>query len=173
LTDPIWQSGEKMQLESVWMDNPSSTCEARIVHDGEFLFMAVTSHRGTPDYLRPQQHQPERLTFRFDTDRDYLSWFELQVDESGHTRERCTDMEGWQPEWYFKTVSTEDGWCFEAAIPIAQLQSEPYTANALWALAIERSIPDQGVQTNRAAYSDRLLLTSPMLIQFCNDDDPQ
>ncbi len=173
LPEPIWQSGEALQLKSDWIDDPLSACEVRMVHDSEFLFIAVTSRRSTASSTSnsPREKQAERLTFRFDTDRDYLSWFELQVDESGLTRERCTDLEGWQPEWYFKTRSAEHEWCFEAAIPISQLQAESYESNDVWAMAIHRSIPHHDVQTNRANFSDRLLLTTPMLIRFCHDDN--
>jgi photosystem II stability/assembly factor-like uncharacterized protein len=169
-TDPIWQSSQAMTLKSAWMEDPSSTCDVRMVHDSEFLFIAVDSRRGASSAAQP--NQSERLTFRIDTDRDYLTWFEIQVDESGRTSERCTDMEGWAPEWYFKTVTTDEAWNFEAAIPIAQLQAETCASNDVWALSIHRSIPNHDVQTNRATYSDRLLLTSPMMIRFDGDDNP-
>ena len=131
-----------------------------------FLFIAVTSRSGARDRNRRDPLMSESLTFRFDTDRDYLTWFELQVDEDGHVIERCTDMLGWQPEWYFKTESDDDGWRFEAAIPFAQLQTEPIAPNTIWAMAIQRAIPNQGVQMNRAMFADRLQLTSSTLVGF-------
>ncbi len=171
LDDLAWQGSIAMRLESVWMDDPKSTCDVQMIHDGEFLFIAVKCNGGTQSLSNRSQSLPERLTFRFDTDRDYLTWFELQVDEAGNVTERCMDMQGWQPEWYFKSESGHDGWQLEAAIPIVQLQSEPLLSNPMWAMAIQRSIPNQGIQTNRAMFADRLLLTSPTLVRFCELDD--
>lgn len=169
--DQAWQTSVTMPLESVWIDDQLSACEVRMVHDDDFLFIAVACRRGTPASSQQQPPPPECLTFRFDTDRDYMTWFELQVDEAGHVTERCMDMESWQPEWYFKTETDDVGWRLEAAIPIAQLQTEPISSNRVWSFAIQRAIPNQGTQTNRAMYADRLLLTSPTLVRFCELHD--
>jgi len=173
LDDEAWQGSLAMRLESVWLADKNATCEVQMVHADDFLFMAATCRGGTIDRSRRTQKSSEYLTFRFDTDRDYLTWFELQVDEAGNATERCMDMEGWQPEWYFKTKTDEDGWRLEAAVPIAQLQSESVASDGVWAMAIQRTMPNQGVQTNRAMFADRLLLTSPTLVRFLEHNDAE
>jgi hypothetical protein len=164
--DPLWPSIVAMPLDGVWVEDADSACDVRMAYDDDFLYIAVTNQRGAVNRQSPDQKLPEQLTFRFDTDRDYLTWFELQVDEDGQVIERCTDMEGWQPEWYFKTESEEKQWRLEAAIPIEQLRTGSLASNEIWAMAIQRAIPSRGVQTNRAVYADRLLLTSPTLVRF-------
>lgn len=166
LDDSLWTNIKAMPLDDVWKEDRLSKCTIQITHDDEFLFIAATCLRAPRTTEVPQIAKPESLTFRFDTDRDYLTWFELNVDQDGKVVERCTDMDGWQPKWYFKTESNENAWIFEAAIPIAELQSEPITSNSTWAIAIQRSIPNRGVQMSRAMYADRLLFTSSRLIRF-------
>ncbi len=165
LDDPIWQTSKALSLENVWLEDKLSECTIRMTHDEEFLYIAAACS-SDPKRSEQASFYRENLTLRIDTDRDYLTWFELQIDQDGNVVERCTDMDGWQPKWYFKTKSSENGWFFEAAIPIAELQAEPITSNPIWALAIQRSIPNRGIQMSRAMYSDRLLFTSARLIRF-------
>ncbi|MDZ4851422.1 MAG: YCF48-related protein [Pirellulaceae bacterium] len=170
LEDPLWQSISTMSLEDVLHEVQPAVGQIRMAHDGEFIYVSAFCPRiGSGKLLLGEASDAtaEKLTIRLDTDRDYLTWFELQVDANGQVAERCVDMEDWEPEWYFKTERDEHGWRFEAAIPIAQLQSASIESNPTWSVAIQRDIPNLGVQMNRADYADRLQSTSATLIHFC------
>ena len=168
MDDSFWHTTKSIPMESVWSDDRLSECDLRMAHDGAFLYFVATCSRSKLNHNVKRESIPEILTIRFDTDRDYLTWFELQIKEDGSVIELCNDMSGWKPEWYFKIESKEDRWSCEAAIPFSQLQAKTIETNSIWAMAIERMIPNRGVQMNRNLCSDQLLFSSPRLIRFDN-----
>ena len=81
-----------------------------------------------------------------DLDRDYSTFFNLQVDQRGCVCEDCWGDIHWDPKWYVAIRSEEDCWRIEAAIPLAELTGEPIAKGSAWACNIVRTLPGRGVQ---------------------------
>ena len=92
---------------------------------------------------------------RFDVDRDYQTSFELVVGDRGWTSDACWGDASWNPDWFVAATSDDTSWTVEAAIPLAELTSQPPTAKHVWGLSVRRIIPRVGYETwTGAAASD-------------------
>jgi hypothetical protein len=79
-------------------------------YDREFLYLAASIPRA--EYVSAdgvetggRQHDADlsghdRLAISLDVDRDYATWYTLEVDQRGWTRDQCWDDQGWNPKWY-------------------------------------------------------------------------
>ena len=71
----------------------------------------------------------DRVSLQLDLDRDYSTYFQLQVDQRGCVCEDCWGDLTWNPRWFVAVDSGSEGWVVEAAIPMVELTGEA------WALA--------------------------------------
>jgi hypothetical protein len=130
--------------------------EVQLVHDGQFLYIAIHCHKlpsvdySTDDSPRPHDGdltQHDRVTLRFDIDRDYTTAFEFTIDSRGWTRDSCWTDATWNPAWYVAAANDGKTWTIEAAIPLAQLVEKPPTPREVWAVSAQRTIPRVGYQS--------------------------
>ncbi len=174
LDDPLWQSADRLQLkrgrESFLADNAADThhttsrkdscpllvSEGSFSYDHEFLYLVVRCPQASGvDYTPDSRPRPrdadltnhDRLCLRLDVDRDYTTAYELTIDHRGWTHDACWNDPTWNPTWYVATAVDDTTWTIEAAIPLAELTSEPPTTRHVWAAAIERIIPRTGNET--------------------------
>jgi photosystem II stability/assembly factor-like uncharacterized protein len=164
IDEGVWNHSLPIRLSSSWADENQAYSEIRLMHDEDFIFLSATF----PNIVSQHQTQlaeADFLTIRIDTDRDYLSWFEIRLDRRGNVQERCCDMLQWRPHWYFKTVDTESGWSLEAAIPRSALQSGP-NGNEAWGFAFHREIGGISSQSARPTFNDRPSSGSEILLGF-------
>ncbi len=162
--EAFWNQAKPIPLSSSWDDENQSLSEVRLAHDGEYLYLSATC----PSMIAAGQRWAaidDDLHIRIDTDRDYLTWFELGVDINENITERCTDLYGWEPRWYFKCDKSDQTWCIEAAIPLTELSLSP-SEGEVWNIAFHRELAGIGSQSNRPTFSDRLHPASFMPIQF-------
>src|SRR6185503_19280261 len=134
--------------------------QVRITRDSEFLYVAIRCLKApNVDYKPDDSPRPrdadlsrhDRVSLRFDIDRDYTTSFDLTVDSRGLTHDACWGDPTWNPTWYVAAANDENSWTIEAAIPIAVLSEKPPAPRDVWALAIRRTIPRTGYQTWSAA----------------------
>ena len=163
LDDEIWEKADKIILRSS-EPTPSSakgagegqTADVRITHDREFLYIAVHCLKAeNVDY--PSDSGPrtrdadlshnDRVSLKFDIDRDYATAFELTVDHRGWSCDACSGDPTWSPKWYVASANEDVSWTVELAIPLAELVDQPPTARSVWAVAARRTIPRTGYQT--------------------------
>jgi photosystem II stability/assembly factor-like uncharacterized protein len=164
IEESIWNRALPIRLSSSWNDENLAYSEVRVMCDEEFIFFGAT----LPNIVSQFQTEPaedELLTIRIDTDRDYLTWFEIGFDRKGNVKERCCDLNSWHPEWFFKTINSETGWSIEAAFPRKIFQSDSNT-DAIWGMAFHREISGVSSQSSRPMFNDRLLPASTMLLRF-------
>ncbi len=164
IEESIWNRSLPIRLSSSWDDENQAYSEVRVMCDEEFIFFGAT----LPKIVSPFQAEPaedELLTVRIDTDRDYLTWFEVSFDRKGNVEERCCDLNSWHPEWFFKTIQSEVGWSIEAAFPRKIFQPD-LNGDAIWGIAFHREISGVSSQSSRPMFNDRLVPTSTMLLRF-------
>ncbi len=154
--DACWRDLKPMVLKNVagatTEDHPT---EAMFAYDQEFLYLAIRCQhpRGNPvakATTRPRDAVLEgndRISLLLDLDRDYTSYFRLEVDRRGMVREDCGGDTQWNPRWFVAVLDNEDCWRVEAAIPLGELTGEPINLNSVWAFNLVRTLPGQGVQS--------------------------
>jgi hypothetical protein len=164
IDEGVWNQSLRLRLSSSWADENQTYSEIRLMHDDAFIYLGATLPNIVSQY-QTQLADVDYLTLRFDTDRDYFTWFEIRLDRKGNVQERCCDMFHWRPDWYFKTVETESGWSIEAAIPRTALQLDIKNEEA-WGFVFHREIGGTSSQSARPTFSDRPSLTSEILLGF-------
>ena len=163
LSDPCWQvSTELMLTREAVRDDGQSAPEATaamvmLAYDAEFLYVGLSVPRLDGAPLDPPQtkgrshdadlSRHDRVTLCLDVDRDYTTWYELQVDQRGWTFESCWDDRRWNPKWYVATSAEDSHWRVEAAIPWSELAPAAPQRGSLWSAAVSRTTPTVGTQT--------------------------
>jgi photosystem II stability/assembly factor-like uncharacterized protein len=153
--DPCWKGLQPLPMDNAVGETAKEyPTKAWLAYDQEFLYIALRCEhpagRGLPSVknrARDANLDPyDRVSILLDLDRDYATYFQLQVDQRGCVREDCWDDLTWDPRWFVAVHSTDDAWQIEAAIPLAELTSERIRPNAAWAINVVRTLPGRGVQ---------------------------
>jgi len=197
LDDAVWKNAYQQRLTYVAMDpiqdgNPTNTSTIFWVRDNRFLYIAgicetLSSQNsnqpkvkmGNSSERTGRLHDEPRLgvdqiTLRFDTDRDFLTWFQLTIDSDGNLTDSLNDLDAWNPRWYAETARNETGWRFELAIPLSELSDEDWMNNSsvLWNVAAKREVPGAEitgvpVQQSKKSLSEELSPVSwlPVMIR--------
>jgi photosystem II stability/assembly factor-like uncharacterized protein len=88
----------------------------------------------------------DRVSILLDMDRDYQTYYYLQIDQRGCLAEDCWGDSSWNPNWFVAVHSDDNGWTAEAAIPWHDLTGNPPTPGTTWAANVTRIVPGRGVQ---------------------------
>lgn len=172
LDEPFWDAADRLRLKTGRSSFSTSRfeptkeppekelrplfSEVRFAYDREFLYLAVRClKQAGGDYASDDGPRPrdadltphDRVAIRIDTDRDYTTAFELAVDHRGWTRDSCWGDATWDPAWYVAVNCDEQAWTVEAAIPLAELTTEPPAERYVWAVAVRRTIPRVGYES--------------------------
>ena len=166
LTDAIWESAEELSLKpfepvsplgmpvefsSVSGGNDDTKSLAMLAWDEEFLYFAARFARSAQHGKNVQlaahrshdsKHEDrDRFEIELDTDRDYITSFQLSIDESGLTSDRCWMLDRWNPKWFVAVDADENTWRLEAAIPLSELTTQPAKPGDIWSIRLRRIIP--------------------------------
>ena len=131
-----------------------NTTRALFSHDDEFLYVAVVCKHpegmkkakveGRTRDMELRQH--DRVSIMIDLDRDYQTYYQLQIDQRGAVADDCWGDKTWNPRWFVAVNAEETGWTAEIAIPLSELTGEAMTPGKLWAVNVVRTVPGKGVQ---------------------------
>jgi hypothetical protein len=153
--DPCWQGVQPLVLRDAAEETAKEyPTEARFAYDREFLYIALRCKHPAGKRVEPVQKRQrdedlrpyDRVSILLDLDRDYSTYYHLQVDQRGCVCEDCWGDRTWDPRWFVAVRSADDGWQIEAAIPLAELTGEPITHGTAWACNVVRVLPGRGVQ---------------------------
>ena len=157
LDDACWTSQQPMLLtDAAGASTKDSPTEAWLAYDPEYLYLAVRCKHPAGQRVPPVKTRSrdadlgayDRVSLMLDLDRDYASYFHLEIDQRGCCREDCSGDVSWNPKWFVAVESTEDGWTAEIAIPLGELTSEPITTmDTHWVCNLTRILPGRGVQS--------------------------
>jgi len=156
LDDPCWTRAAPLRLsDAVGQTTEQYATEAWLAHDANFLYLALRCrHPGDGHMKDPVKPRPrdanlngfDRVSLVIDLDRDYCTWYRLEVDQRGCVREDCWGDRTWNPKWYVAAHVEPTVWQIEAAIPLSELTGDPITSQAAWAFNLVRTIPGKGTQ---------------------------
>ncbi len=154
--DPCWKDWKPLVLTNAVGDTAKDyATEAMFTYDQEFLYVALKCKHPAGQRVEPLKPRPrdadvdrfDRVSILFDLDRDYATYYHLEVDQRGCVRDSCWGDSSWNPRWFVAVHSVEDSWQIEAAIPLAELTGEPITQQTAWAFNVVRITPGRGVQS--------------------------
>ncbi len=130
------------------------TTTVKMTHDSENLYIAIhcthpAGGRAAPVEKRGRDMDLrafDRVSILLDLDRDYQTYYQLQIDQRGCLAEDCWGDDKWNPQWFVAVESNETSWTAEAAIPLQELTSAAPTPGTTWAANVTRIVPGRGVQ---------------------------
>jgi photosystem II stability/assembly factor-like uncharacterized protein/tetratricopeptide (TPR) repeat protein len=155
LDDACWKDRSGLRFVNAVGDTvKDSPTEAWLAYDQEYLYLAVRCKHPLERYVEPaKEHRRDADLSKFDhvsllldLDRDYNTYYRLEVDQRGCVCEDCWGDKSWDPRWFVSVKSEPTGWQLEAAIPLVELTGEPITVGHAWACNVVRTLPGRGVQ---------------------------
>jgi hypothetical protein len=153
--DACWQGLQPVAFKNAVGETAKDHgTEARLAYDQEFLYVAVRCRHPEEEYVAPVKARGrdadlrghDRVSLLLDLDRDYSTYFRLEVDQRGCVCEDCWGDRGWNPRWFVAVHSDKTGWQVEAAIPLGELTGDRVTLGTAWACNLVRVLPGRGVQ---------------------------
>ena len=155
LDESCWQSDSSVieLSRGQELDRPSTTTRVRFARDDQFLFIGLecssfvrdVNQSGNQTRRRDTDFSHlDRVELSIDVDRDYGSYWTLEVDSRGWGNDRFKRNAEWDPEWYIAPRQTEAGWICEIAVRIAELGDSPPAPGNPWAIRIRRRVPTTG-----------------------------
>jgi photosystem II stability/assembly factor-like uncharacterized protein len=124
-------------------------------YDDEYLYVGarVPIHEDLPDdppQLPGRERDADlsdydRISFQFDIDRDYATYYQFEVDQRGWTRESCWGNLSYDPDWYVAAKRSGNAWQIECAIPLEHLLPPGRVQGSTWAVGVTRIMPGIGV----------------------------
>lgn len=155
LDDPCWQGVQPMKLRNATGETAKEyPTEAWLAYDNEYLYLALRCRHPEGKQVEPAKVRRrdedlrayDRVSLLLDLDRDYSTYFHLQVDQRGCLFDECWGDKSWNPRWFVATRTEATGWQIEAAIPLMELTGDGVTPGKAWACNLVRVLPGQGVQ---------------------------
>jgi hypothetical protein len=155
LDDACWQGCKPVTLQNAVAETSKEyPTQAWLTYDKEFLYLALRCRHPAGRHVPPVKVRPQdadlrafdRVGLLLDVDRDYSTYFHLQIDQRGCVCEDCWGDQSWNPRWYVAIHSEPTCWQIEAAIPLAELTGDPVSLGKAWACNIVRIVPGKGVQ---------------------------
>jgi photosystem II stability/assembly factor-like uncharacterized protein/TolA-binding protein len=153
--DPCWKGLQPMTMENAVGETAEHyPTQAHFAYDQDFLYIALRCKHPAGLSLPPVKNRTrdanldpyDRVSILLDLDRDYSTYYQLQVDQRGCVRDDCWGDLTWDPRWFVAVHTTDDTWQIEAALPLTELTGERIRPNTAWAVNVVRTLPGRGVQ---------------------------
>jgi hypothetical protein len=154
LNDDCWKDSKPIELNTTTGNTNGYSTTGYFTMDDEYLYLAVVckhpegkqqpkaTGRKRDDDLRGM----DRVDLMLDLDRDYQTYYRLQIDQRGCVAEDCTGDVSWNPKYFVAVEPTSTGWTAEVAIPRSELTTSPFKVGQTWAMNLTRVIPSVGCQ---------------------------
>lgn len=154
--EPCWQGVKPMLLDNaVGSTTKQYHTEVRLACDDQYLYLALRCLHPDGGFVPAVKNRSrdanldafDRVSILLDLDRDYSTYFRLEVDQRGCVREDCWGDPSWNPKWFVAVKSDATSWHIEAAVPLHELTGDRVTSNTAWAFNAVRVLPGRGVQS--------------------------
>ena len=131
LDDPCWEAAKPLPIRTLTgAIGEEYAAEAFFVHDSSHLYIGIRCKHpgGTEVPLAKRRKRDEdlrghdRVSILIDLDRDYQTYYQLQVDQRGCVCDDCWGDSKWDPTWFAAVESNETEWTAELAIPLLELR---------------------------------------------------
>jgi hypothetical protein len=154
LDEQLWQAGEWIddfiQYQPYNGGKPSQRTEFKILFDDNNLYVAIKSFDTSPDSIvkrltRRDQVDGDMVGIVFDSYHDLRTGFLFGTGFGGVKFDQMMTNDGqnqdssWDPNWWVKTSSNNEGWIAEMKIPFSQLRFEKNSGD-VWGLEVFRTL---------------------------------
>jgi photosystem II stability/assembly factor-like uncharacterized protein/tetratricopeptide (TPR) repeat protein len=156
LDDAVWRRAKPVALRSSLHDDAQWPATVMLAHDDEFLYIAVQCRQapgaryedaGGRRLRDADLSAHDRVDVLIDLDRDFATYYRLTIDHRGWTADSCWGDSTWDPTWYVAARTEGGRWTAEAAVPLGQLTARRVTAQTVWAVGLQRTVPGVGFQS--------------------------
>ncbi len=156
LDDECWKGIKPLGLENVSGTGMKEYgTKAYFTCDDDYLYFAVEcthpAGKGLPKAEKRRRDDDlrgkDRVDIVLDLDRDYQTYYRLQVDQRGCVADDCTGDATWNPKWFVATEPTDTGWTAEIAIPRSELTGGAFKPGTTWGMNVTRVVPGVGCRT--------------------------
>jgi hypothetical protein len=153
LTDDCWQDAVEIPLTDGGRGTGAKGRHAFIMtaYDSKCLYFAISVPRvhdlpaDGPMTLGRTHDQDlsayDRVMLSLDVDRDFTTWYTIEIDQRGCIAESCWGDNRWNPTMGIVADADEDRWRIEVAIPFQEMLPAAPKPNDAWGLAVIRTIP--------------------------------
>jgi hypothetical protein len=153
ISDECWQKAVEIPLtpETGAPAGDAPHAFALLAHDSQNLYFAFSVPRaagvrkdGVMTYGRRHDQDLsafDRIALCFDIDRDFSTWYTIEIDQRGCVAESCCGDPKWNPKMAIAAEADDDHWRIEGAIHFSDLVARPPKAGEEWGLAILRTVP--------------------------------
>ncbi|ADB15614.1 Uncharacterized photosystem II stability/assembly factor-like protein [Pirellula staleyi DSM 6068] len=156
LDDLVWTTARPISLvDPAGSREQLPAAVVVVTYDREFLYLAASVQKHAaqayPVDDAPRTYDADlakfdRLQIALDLDRDYQSFYQIDVDSRGFTSDQSLGDKTWNPQYYVARGGDDAWWTIEMAIPFAELSSQPAQSKDAWGIAVMRVLPTVGVQ---------------------------
>ncbi len=157
LSDACWENGFALPLKAAPQSADEGAAQAYVCYDAEYVYFAarlprVEGVRTDGPFEGQRRHDEDlsdfdRVVLSLDVDRDYVSSFNLAVDQRGCTHDSCWYDDSWNPRWFVAVMGDAAEWRVEAAIPLDELAPYIPGKGVVWSLGVTRIIPAVGLES--------------------------
>ncbi|MFK7779411.1 MAG: YCF48-related protein, partial [Gimesia sp.] len=167
LSDECWQNADELRLTDKPLTLEENQLETEgdnlsrpfvlLSYDRENLYIAASipvkaglNYLEAPNTGRTYDADlkfHDRLSFAFDIDRDYTTYYQMVVDHRGWTNDRCWIDQSWNPRWYVAREKDQQFWRTEIAIPLNELVPSAKLKHKTWGFSVVRILPAIGLQS--------------------------
>jgi hypothetical protein len=154
LDDAAWLAGEWIddftQFEPYNGRPASQRTEFKILFDANNIYVAVKAFDTAPDSIvkrltRRDEVDGDMVGIGFDSYHDLRTAFIIGLSAGGVKFDQVMINNGesedqtWDPNWWGRTSTNDDGWIAEMKIPFSQLRFEK-NSDGIWGLEVYRSL---------------------------------
>jgi len=154
LDDPVWDkvtwAGDFIQREPYEGKEPSQATAFKILYDERNIYVAVKAYDNEPEKIERRMSRRDDLEgdwieVQLDSYFDHRTAFGFMVNAAGVKGDVVISNDGddwddtWDPIWYVKTDTDEQGWSAEMRIPLSQLRFGK-KLNQIWGLQVIRRL---------------------------------
>jgi hypothetical protein len=148
---------DQIVLASAERDGGGKQAVAMLSYDEQYLYFAARLPRAagvrTDGPLTGAKRYDEdladfdRVVLSLDVDRDYVTYFNFEIDQRGCTSDACWNDKSWNPRWHLAVAADDQEWRVEVAIPLEEITPHVPQKGTAWAIGITRIIPAVGVES--------------------------
>ena len=140
--------------------------QAMMMYDKNCLYIALRCRQSNefqyaeiddePRPRDPDLSEQDRIEILIDIDRDYTTYYKIEIDNRGWVAEESWGDKSWNPTLYVARDEENGYWMIEAAIPLDSLTGKLPRSGDVWGIALRRIVPEVGIECWNAENSKNL-----------------
>ena len=138
LDESWWRSGHSFHVDE-------GTASLQLAHDDAFVYVGIDAPALAPTKVLPKERtrdtaldSSDRYRIRLDLDRDLMTAYEFEFDQSGNTRDRCDGFSEFNPRWFIACAEKDGRTRVEIAIQKSDIAVDVASHQSVWNVSLDR-----------------------------------